>query len=225
MKRSFKAIPGRGIFASDDASSEWIKNNLEKIKSAPVGKIVGVHATRRPGCAPTQIQFFFNPDTDVHVAWRAAKDWAEEKNIPLRSLVPYGFGGKKINSEFHNDFGMIDALVDVKKLEEQNDVESCKSVQAAKKVKERPAEEFPYMINYETDNPTFAYDFQRYAESLGCRKVQVRYQGKFQPRIVYLCPSEEVYEQLKERNIPSIRLISLQKYDPEEYPVYVFKPY
>ena len=82
------------------------------------------------------------------------------------------------------------------------------------------AVDFPYMFFYKCNNPTFGYDFQLFASSLGARKVYGRYKGTGAGTYFYLVPSEEVYEKLKAvaRNKYTVEMQRLLPYDAEKYP-------
>lgn len=74
------------------------------------------------------------------------------------------------------------------------------------------AKQFPYMISYTADNPTYGHDFQRRAEELGCIKVEGQYQRRYQATIFYLAPSEDVYAELEELDVPTVRLGNVREY-------------
>ena len=80
--------------------------------------------------------------------------------------------------------------------------------------------DFPYMFFYSCNNPTFGYDFQLFASSLGARKVYGRYKGTGAGTYFYLVPSEEVYEKLKAvaKNKYTVEMQRLLPYDAEKYP-------
>ena len=82
------------------------------------------------------------------------------------------------------------------------------------------AVDFPYMFFYSCNNPTFGYDFQLFARSLGARKVYGRYKGTGAGTYFYLVPSEEVYEKLKAvaRDKYTVEMQRLLPYDAEKYP-------
>ena len=80
--------------------------------------------------------------------------------------------------------------------------------------------DFPYMFFYNCNNPTFGYDFQLFAKSLGARKVYGRYKGTGAGTYFYLVPSEEVYEKLKAvaKDKYTVDMQRLLPYDAEKYP-------
>ena len=80
--------------------------------------------------------------------------------------------------------------------------------------------DFPYMFFYNCNNPTFGYDFQLYARSLGARKVYGRYKGTGSGNYFYLVPSEDVYNKLKAvaKDKYTIDMQRLLPYKAEEYP-------
>lgn len=80
--------------------------------------------------------------------------------------------------------------------------------------------DFPYMFFYNCNNPTFGYDFQLFASSLGARKVYGRYKGTGAGTYFYLVPSEEVYEKLKAvaKDKYTVKMQRLLPYNAEEYP-------
>lgn len=80
--------------------------------------------------------------------------------------------------------------------------------------------DFPYMFFYNCNNPTFGYDFQLFASSLGARKVYGRYKGTGAGTYFYLVPSEEVYEKLKAvaKDKYTVEMQRLLPYDAEKYP-------
>ena len=82
------------------------------------------------------------------------------------------------------------------------------------------AADFPYMFFYSCNNPTFGYDFQLFASSLGARKVYGRYNGTGAGTYFYLVPSEEVYEKLKAvaKDKYTVEMQRLLPYDAEKYP-------
>lgn len=73
------------------------------------------------------------------------------------------------------------------------------------------AQQYPYKIFYESEQG-WADDFQKIAERLGCIKVEGKYQGKYQPIIFYLCPSEDVFDTLRSKQIPGIHMNSISEY-------------
>lgn len=79
---------------------------------------------------------------------------------------------------------------------------------------------FPYMFHYSCNNPTFGYDFQLFASSLGAKKVYARYKGTGDGRYFYLVPSEEVYNKLKEvaKDKYTVEMQKLLPYDETKYP-------
>lgn len=80
--------------------------------------------------------------------------------------------------------------------------------------------DFPYMFFYNCNNPTYGYDFQLYARSLGARKVYGRYKGTGSGTYFYLVPSEDVYNKLKAvaKDKYTIDMQPLLKYNAEDYP-------
>lgn len=80
--------------------------------------------------------------------------------------------------------------------------------------------DFPYMFFYNCNNPTYGYDFQLYARSLGARKVYGRYKGTGSGTYFYLVPSEDVYNKLKAvaKDKYTIDMQRLLPYNKEEYP-------
>ena len=80
--------------------------------------------------------------------------------------------------------------------------------------------DFPYMFFYNCDNPTFGYDFQLFACSLGARKVYGRYKGTGSGTYFYVVPSEEVYNKLKAvaKDKYTVEMQRLLPYDAEKYP-------
>lgn len=80
--------------------------------------------------------------------------------------------------------------------------------------------DFPYMFFYNCNNPTFGYDFQLFASSLGARKVYGRYKGTGAGTYFYLVPSKEVYEKLKAvaKDKYTVEMQRLLPYDAEKYP-------
>lgn len=80
--------------------------------------------------------------------------------------------------------------------------------------------DFPYMFFYNCNNPTFDYDFQLFARSLGARKVYGRYEGTGAGTYFYLVPSKEVYEKLKAvaKDKYTVEMHRLLPYDSEKYP-------
>lgn len=80
--------------------------------------------------------------------------------------------------------------------------------------------DFPHMFFYNCNNPTFGYDFQLFASSLGARKVYGRYKGTGAGTYFYLVPSEEVYEKLKAvaKDKYTVEMQRLLPYDAEKYP-------
>lgn len=73
------------------------------------------------------------------------------------------------------------------------------------------AKSYPYKIFYESEQG-WGDDFQKIAEQLGCIKVEGKYQGKYQPIIFYLCPSEDVFDTLRSKQIPGIHMNSISEY-------------
>lgn len=73
------------------------------------------------------------------------------------------------------------------------------------------AKSYPYKLFYENDYG-WADDFQKIAERLGCIKVEGKYHGKYQPTIFYLCPSEDVFDTLRSKQIPGIHMNSISEY-------------
>ena len=73
------------------------------------------------------------------------------------------------------------------------------------------AQQYPYKIFYESEQG-WGDDFQKSAERLGCIKVEGKYQGKYQPIIFYLCPSEDVFDTLRSKQIPGIHMNSISGY-------------
>ena len=73
------------------------------------------------------------------------------------------------------------------------------------------ATQYPYKIFYESEQG-WGDDFQKIAEQLGCIKVEGKYQGKYQPIIFYLCPSEDVFDKLRSKQIPGIHMNSISEY-------------
>lgn len=80
--------------------------------------------------------------------------------------------------------------------------------------------EFPYMFFYNCNNPTFGYDFQLFAHSLGARKVYGSYKGTGAGSYFYLVPSEAVYDKLKAvaKSKYTVEMQRLLPYDTEKYP-------
>ncbi len=80
--------------------------------------------------------------------------------------------------------------------------------------------DFPYMFFYNCNNPTFDYDFQLFARSLGARKVYGRYKGTGAGSYFYLVPSESVYDRLKAvaKSEYTVEMQRLLPYDAEKYP-------
>ena len=80
--------------------------------------------------------------------------------------------------------------------------------------------DFPYMFFYNCNNPTFGYDFQLFARSLGARKVYGKYKGNGTGSYFYLVPSEEVYNKLKDvaKDKYTVDMQKLLPYDAESYP-------
>lgn len=80
--------------------------------------------------------------------------------------------------------------------------------------------DFPYMFFYNCNNPTFGYDFQLFASSLGAKKVYGRYKGTGAGTYFYLVPSKEVYEKLKAvaKDKYTVEMQRLLPYDAEKYP-------
>lgn len=85
---------------------------------------------------------------------------------------------------------------------------------------EANAQDFPYMFFYNCNNPTFGYDFQLFASSLGAKKAYGRYNGTAPGSYFYLVPSEEVYNKLKEvaKSKYTVDMQRLLPYDAEKYP-------
>ena len=88
------------------------------------------------------------------------------------------------------------------------------------KEKFNTASDFPYMFFYNCNNPTFGYDFQLFASSLGARKVYGKYNGNGAGSYFYLVPSEEVYDKLKAvaKDKYTVDMQKLLPYDAESYP-------
>lgn len=85
------------------------------------------------------------------------------------------------------------------------------AVQQLDQFSDELAKSYPYKIFYENDYG-WADDFHKIAERLGCIKVEGRYQGKYQPIIFYLCPSEDVFDKLRSKQIPGIHMNSISEY-------------
>lgn len=83
--------------------------------------------------------------------------------------------------------------------------------QALAEFSDKLAQQFPYKLYYESEQG-WADDFQKAAERLGCIKVEGRYQGKYQPTIFYLCPSEDVFDKLRSKQLPGIHMNSISEY-------------
>ena len=73
------------------------------------------------------------------------------------------------------------------------------------------AQKYPYKFHYESEQG-WVDDFQKAAERVGCIKVEGKYQGKYQPIIFYLCPSEDVFDQLRSKQLPGIHMNSIHEY-------------
>lgn len=77
-----------------------------------------------------------------------------------------------------------------------------------------------YMFFYNSNNSTFGYDFQEFAESLGAKKCYGRYKGTGHGSYFYLVPSEEVYNTIKNAakekyNVEVQRLLDFKE---DDYP-------
>lgn len=88
-----------------------------------------------------------------------------------------------------------------------SDAADLKLIQFADEI----AQQYPYKISYESEQG-WSDDFQQVAERLGCIKVEGKYQGKYQPIIFYLCPSEDVFDNLRSKQIPGIHMNSISEY-------------
>lgn len=88
------------------------------------------------------------------------------------------------------------------------------------KEKFNTSSDFPYMFFYNCNNPTFGYDFQTFASSLGARKAYGKYKGTGAGSYFYLVPSEEVYNKLKAvaKDKYTVDMQKLLPYDAESYP-------
>lgn len=76
-----------------------------------------------------------------------------------------------------------------------------------------------YMFYYNCNNPTFGYDFQRFANELGAKKMYGRYKGKGAGTHFYVVPSEDVYNQLKQKSKDyMVDMQRLKPFNTEEYP-------
>ena len=76
----------------------------------------------------------------------------------------------------------------------------------------------PYMFQYNCNNPTFGYDFQRYAQELGARRMYDHTQRGGGLHF-YTVPSEDVYNKLKEvaKKRFTVDMYSLRPFDKDRY--------
>ncbi len=80
--------------------------------------------------------------------------------------------------------------------------------------------EFPYMFFYSAINPTFGYDFQEFAQSIGARKAYGRYRGTGAGSYFYVIPSEDVYDEIKKvaKNRFGVDVQKLLPFNPDKFP-------
>lgn len=78
--------------------------------------------------------------------------------------------------------------------------------------------EHPYMFQYSCNNSTFGYDFQRYAQELGARRMYDHTQ-KGGGLHFYTVPSEDVYNKLKEvaKKKFTVDMYQLRPFDKDRY--------
>lgn len=80
--------------------------------------------------------------------------------------------------------------------------------------------DFPYMFYYSAINPTFGYDFQEFAQSLGARKAYGKYRGTGAGSYFYVVPSEDVYNEIKKvaKKRFGVDVQRLLPYDSSKFP-------